>query len=134
MMGFQPLSIAAVVTLTSAVAPVLAQPNTGKNMSQTVPVFHGVVLKACREAGLAPHAAHEVDQLNMVLRMVAAGEGVALVPEAARKAYQDGVVYRPPRSAPKKLETAIAWRQGDSSATLAAFISTARRTLHQLRE
>jgi DNA-binding transcriptional LysR family regulator len=101
---------------------------------EAVPVFHSAVLKACREAGFVPHAAHEVDQLTMVLRMVAAGEGVALVPATARKTYQDCVVYRPLRPAPHNLETAIAWRRGDSSATLAAFISTARRTLHQLRD
>jgi DNA-binding transcriptional LysR family regulator len=101
---------------------------------EIVPVFHGVVLKACREAGFVPHAVHEVDQLNMVLGLVAAGEGVALVPEGARRTYQDGVVYRPLRPAPSKLETAITWRRGDPSATLAAFISTARRTLHQLRD
>jgi DNA-binding transcriptional LysR family regulator len=101
---------------------------------ETVPVFHGVVLKACREAGFVPHPVHEVDQLHMALRIVAAGEGVALVPEGAGKTYQDRVVYRPLRPAPSKLETAIAWRRGDSSATLAAFISTARRTLHQRRE
>jgi len=101
---------------------------------EAVPVFHGAVLKACRDAGFVPHAAHEVDQLNMVLRMVAAGEGVALVPAAARKIHQHCVVYRPLRPAANSVETAIAWRRADSSAMLAAFISTARRTLHQASE
>jgi DNA-binding transcriptional LysR family regulator len=59
-----------------------------------VPMFHAAVLRACREAGFVPHAPHEVDHLHMVLRMVAAGAGVALVPGSARKINQGRVAYR----------------------------------------
>ena len=53
-----------------------------------VPVFHEAVRRACHDAGFVPQASHEVDRLQMVLRMVAAGAGVALVPAAARKITQ----------------------------------------------
>ena len=94
-----------------------------------VPMFHAAVLKACREAGFVPHAAHEVDPLHMVLEMVAAGAGVALVPASARKMPQHRVVYRALRPSPGNLETAIAWRREDTSATVAEFIDVARRSL-----
>ena len=100
----------------------------------TVPVFHDAVIKACRRAGFIPHSPHEADHLHMVLGMVAAGAGVALVPAGARKIDQRRVVYRALRPSPDNLETAIAWRRGDTSATLAEFISATRRTLSQRRE
>ena len=65
-----------------------------------VPMFHEAVLRACREAGFVPHAPYEVDHLQMVLRMVAAGAGVALVPASARKVNQDRVIYRALRPRP----------------------------------
>jgi DNA-binding transcriptional LysR family regulator len=99
-----------------------------------VPMFHDAVLRACREAGFVPHAPHEVDHLHMVIRMVAAGAGVALVPASARKVNQGRVIYRALRPSPDPLQTAIAWRREDTSATLAEFISVARRSLHHLRE
>ena len=99
-----------------------------------VPVFHDAVLKACRGAGFIPHSPHEADYLYMILGMVAAGAGVALVPAAARKISRGHVVYRALRPSPDNLETAMAWRRGDTSATLAEFISTARRTLRHRRE
>ena len=94
-----------------------------------VPVFHDAVLKACRAAGFVPQAPHEADHLHMVLGLVAAGAGVALVPASARKAHHDEVAYRALHPAPEKLETALAWRRDDKSPALAEFISTARRVL-----
>jgi LysR family transcriptional regulator, benzoate and cis,cis-muconate-responsive activator of ben and cat genes len=64
--------------------------------------------KACRAAGFVPHAPHEADQLQMMIGMVAAGAGVALVPAAARKIKQHPLVYRPVHPSPDKLETAVA--------------------------
>ena len=65
----------------------------------------------------------------MVLGMVAAGAGIALVPASAGKFNQGGVVYRALRPPPDNLQTVVAWRRGDTSATLAEFISAARRML-----
>jgi len=94
-----------------------------------VPVFHDAVLKACRAAGFVPHAPHEADQLQMMIGMVAAGAGVALVPAAARKIKQYPLVYRPVHPSPDKLETAVAWRRDDASLALAEFLGAARRVL-----
>jgi DNA-binding transcriptional LysR family regulator len=66
--------------------------------------------------------------------MVAAGAGVALLPGSARKVIRDRVIYRALRPSPAPLQTAIAWRREDTSATLVEFVSVARRSLHHLRE
>ena len=99
-----------------------------------VPVFHDAVLKACRAAGFIPHAPHEADHLHMVLGLVAAGAGVALVPASARKIQHDQVTYRALHPPPEKLETALAWRRDDKSPALAEFITTARRVLSHRHE
>jgi DNA-binding transcriptional LysR family regulator len=93
-----------------------------------VPVLHDAVPKACRAAGFMPHAPHEADHLHMVLGLVAAGAGVALVPASARKIQHDHVTYRalhPPQRDWKRH-----WR-GDAttSPALAEFIATAHRVL-----
>lgn len=90
-----------------------------------VPVFHDAVLTACRAAGFVPNAPHAADQLQLMLGMVAAGAGVALVPAGSRKLTQYRLAYRPLVSAPHNIETALAWRRDDPSRALEQFIRTA---------
>jgi DNA-binding transcriptional LysR family regulator len=94
-----------------------------------VPAFHDAVLTACREAGFIPHAPNEADHLLMVLEMVAANAGVALVPAAAYKLGRKDVVYRRLNPAANSLETAIAWRRSDNSPMLTEFVDAARLIL-----
>jgi DNA-binding transcriptional LysR family regulator len=98
-----------------------------------VPVFHDTVLRLCREAGFVPHAPHEADHLQMIVAMIAASAGVGLVPTAARK-FKHRVVYRSLHPSPDDLEIAMAWRQDDSSPTLAAFVNEARHALMRSRK
>jgi DNA-binding transcriptional LysR family regulator len=100
---------------------------------ETVPVFHDIVLRLCREAGFVPHAPHEADHLQMIVAMIAAGAGVGLVPEAARR-FKHRVAYRPLHPSPGDLEIAMAWRRDDPSPTLAAFVSEARHALMRSRK
>jgi len=91
-----------------------------------VPVFHDAVLRACREAGFVPHVLHEADQLQMLLGMVAAGHGVALVPAAARKTKARGVVFRALHPSAAVLQTAVAWRRDNLSPAVLDFLDIAR--------
>ena len=99
-----------------------------------VPVFHDAVLKACRAAGFIPHAPHEADHLHMVLGLVAAGAGIALVPASACKIQHGQVTYRALHPAPERLDTALAWRRDDKSPAVADLIATARRVLTHRHE
>ena len=49
--------------------------------------------RACARAGFEPNIALEVDSVAMMLGSVAAGEGVALVPQHARKLPHEGCVF-----------------------------------------
>jgi DNA-binding transcriptional LysR family regulator len=93
------------------------------------PIFHAAVLEAFRKAACVPHLAHEADQLSVVLGMVAAGAGVAIVPAAARRIEPRRVSYRTPDPSLDGLGMAIAWRHGDKSTALAEFVGKARRLL-----
>jgi DNA-binding transcriptional LysR family regulator len=91
-----------------------------------VPVFHDLVLSACREAGFVPNAPHEADHLQLVLGMVAAGSGVALVPESIRKMKYHRVAIASPRPSLPELQVAVAWRRDDTSTIVSEFVKTAR--------
>jgi DNA-binding transcriptional LysR family regulator len=97
-----------------------------------VPVFHDLVLRACREAGFVPNAPHEADHLQLVLGMVAAGSGVALVPESVRKMNRR-VAFASPRPSPPELQVVVAWRREDTSTIVSEFVKTAREVLGRRR-
>lgn len=54
------------------------------------PDYHDQVASCCRAAGFTPHARHTAQSISSQLTMVAAGLGVALVPESSA-ARQDGI-------------------------------------------
>ena len=93
---------------------------------ELVPVYHDLVLRACRDAGFVPYSLHEADHLQLMLGMVAAGSGVALVPAFAREITLPRVAFADVRPAAPDLETAIAWRRDDPTRMPADFVEAAR--------
>ncbi len=57
--------------------------------------MHGRVLAACARAGFEPSALVEVGETATLVVFVAAGHGVALVPESVQSLRLDGVTYLP---------------------------------------
>jgi DNA-binding transcriptional LysR family regulator len=57
--------------------------------------MHGRVLAACARAGFEPSALVEVGETATLVVFVAAGHGVALVPESVQSLRVDGVTYLP---------------------------------------
>lgn len=57
--------------------------------------MHGRVLAACARAGFEPSAPVEVGESATLVVFVAAGHGVALVPESVQSLRLDGVTYLP---------------------------------------
>ncbi|WP_088143035.1 LysR family transcriptional regulator [Achromobacter xylosoxidans] len=53
------------------------------------------IMAACRQHGLNPQIGQRAPQLSSAVNLVAAGMGVAIVPESLRHLRPDGVVYRP---------------------------------------
>jgi DNA-binding transcriptional LysR family regulator len=68
----------------------------------------------------------EVAEMQTVIGLVAAGVGVSLVPESVRALQRRGVTYRSLAEGAPTVELAVAWRSGDDSAVLAAFLALIR--------
>ncbi|MBA2955239.1 LysR family transcriptional regulator [Nocardioides sp. MAH-18] len=75
---------------------------------------HARVLEACAAAGFTPSSVLEVGETATLVVFVAAGLGVALVPEPVRSLGLDGVAYVPLTDAPT-IDLALATRAGDDS-------------------
>ncbi|GIE76865.1 LysR family transcriptional regulator [Actinoplanes philippinensis] len=70
---------------------------------------HTATLRLCAAAGFTPRARHRVDDFGTVLALVAAGQGVALVPQLATGGLPSGVRLLP---LPTRRRTRVAFREG----------------------
>lgn len=84
------------------------------------------VVAACAHAGFTPHRAHEVQATSTMLALVAAGLGVALVPETASSLALPGVTFHPIDS-PVTLELALAYAPDRAPATVYSLLDALRR-------
>jgi DNA-binding transcriptional LysR family regulator len=84
------------------------------------------IVGACRRAGFAPRIEQEAIQMQTIVSLVAARMGVALVPASLEHLRRTGVVYRPLADARSRVEIGIAWRAGDASPAVRAFVALAR--------
>lgn len=91
------------------------------------PDFHDLVMGLYRSRGHQPSIRQEAIQMQTIISLVSAGLGMALVPDSLRHLARTGVRYIPLGKDAPELETGLAWREGDDSATLAAFFDVAFR-------
>lgn len=90
----------------------------------SMPGLNAHVLDACRRAGFEPAAVQkDVWLLQTVLALVAAGFGVALVPESVRNLRRAGVAFRPLRDPGPPVELAAFWRREHRSPVLRNFVA-----------
>ncbi|MCM2579276.1 LysR family transcriptional regulator [Streptomyces meridianus] len=85
---------------------------------------HAMTLRACQAAGFTPRTRHQVDEFATVLALVAAGQGVALVPELGVGKPVPGVTLT---RLPIHRRTRIAFRRGAAGHPAVAAITTALR-------
>ncbi|WP_226344166.1 LysR substrate-binding domain-containing protein [Agilicoccus flavus] len=78
-------------------------------------VLHDVVAGACQRVGFRPRQAAQVAQTSTLLVFVAAGIGVAVLPESGRRLRLEGVTFVPLQDGPS-VELAVGWRPGSSAA------------------
>jgi DNA-binding transcriptional LysR family regulator len=87
---------------------------------------HEVTQTVCRAAGFTPRARHQADDFTTVLALVAAGQGVSLVPQLAATDPPPGVWLVP---LPTRRRTRIAYRHGAGThPAVAAFITEIQAT------
>jgi DNA-binding transcriptional LysR family regulator len=89
-------------------------------------VLHDLVMRFCIGVGFTPRVVQEANQTHVVVGLVSAGIGVAIVPGSARNIRLRGVLYRPLIERTPPVHTALAWRRGDRSPVVASFRGIAR--------
>jgi DNA-binding transcriptional LysR family regulator len=78
-------------------------------------VMHGLVTSLCHEAGFEPRIRHEVAETSTLVTFVAAGLGVAVVPEPVAALGIPGATYRPLVGGKARIELAAATRAGEAA-------------------
>jgi len=91
---------------------------------QTVPRLRDLVIQHCESAGFSPRIAQDATQIPMIISLVEAGRGVALVPESSRIAIRPGVSVAVLEDI-IEIELLVATTREESSSLVQAFVHTA---------
>ena len=89
------------------------------------------VLRRCRRAGFVPHREHSAPGTAVLLALVAADLGVAVVPESVRALPLSGVVIRDLGDA-GTIDLALAWRRGANSPLVDAVVNVVAPALRRV--
>src|SRR6266550_622343 len=86
------------------------------------PGYRRWLTQTCRKVGFSPKVLQDADIERTVIQSVAAGLGVALLPDQVKKLPHESVVFH--ELAPRVLiESCIAWKADNSSQALRSYIS-----------
>ena len=88
--------------------------------------LHDCALEACRAAGFEPVLGQPAPQIASILSLVAAEQGVSLVPDSMQQFRINGVVFRKINGSPPTVGLAIASQRAGTSAPADNFIRLAR--------
>ncbi|QPF94369.1 LysR family transcriptional regulator [Bradyrhizobium commune] len=91
------------------------------------PGLTDVVIAACERSGFRPRLSQEAPQLTSTLNLVAAGLGIAIVPESLRHLRTNDIVYLRLTGDAPQAALGLASRADVRSAALGNFISVALR-------
>ncbi|MGP3769972.1 LysR substrate-binding domain-containing protein [Streptomyces sp. SDT5-1] len=89
-------------------------------------VVNDAVVRSCLTSGFYPHRAYEVTETSAALALVAAGLGVAVLPDSVRSAPREGVVCRTVEDAPT-VPLALAWRREDETPLIRQLLDVLER-------
>lgn len=122
----EPLALAIPVDHRLAVEPVVALADLRTEpfvaYSARDSAVNEAVLRSCREAGFVPRREHEAPSTAVLLALVAAGLGVAVVPASVRALPLEGVIFRDLLDA-GSVELSLAYRTDDDNPVVDAVIA-----------
>ena len=97
---------------------------------RSAPYFNSMVEEVLHQAHVAPRFRQRATQTHAVVAMVAAGLGLALVPEACTRIRMENLAFRPLRE-PTAVEPEVhlCWNRQSDSPLIDNFVETAKRAL-----
>ncbi|WJV65266.1 LysR family transcriptional regulator [Pectobacteriaceae bacterium CE70] len=85
------------------------------------PVLYDSIIRACQDAGFSPRLKIESPQISSSINLVAAGFGVAVIPESLKSIHSDGVTYHG-ISQPLTTALGLIYREQEKSAVIRNFV------------
>ncbi len=94
--------------------------------------FHNMIEGMLGASHVSPKVVQRATQMHVVVALVSAGLGLAVVPDAAARVLVDRVVYRPLRAdrLPRP-ELHLCWRRDDPTPLVCNFVALAREVASQ---
>jgi DNA-binding transcriptional LysR family regulator len=92
---------------------------------RAAPGLRDAIALAIAAAGGSGHVVQEVSEMQTVIGLVAAGLGVSFVPDSVAAAGRHDVTFRELEGEAPTVELELAWRRGERSALLQAFLDAA---------
>lgn len=89
-------------------------------------VMHEVLLGLCAQAGFTPRIRHDVEETSTLVTLVAAGLGVAVVPEPTAALGIPGVSYHPLREVTDEIELGVGLPPGGETPLLTRVLAVLR--------
>jgi DNA-binding transcriptional LysR family regulator len=96
------------------------------------PGYREWLTKTCQRADFTPKVLQDVDLERTMIHAVAAGLGVALVPEQLKKLEHENVVFRS-LNPTVATEGCVAWRSGNLSAALQPYVRIVEQVSRSIR-
>jgi DNA-binding transcriptional LysR family regulator len=91
------------------------------------PSLYDNILKCCEMAGFKPKISQEARTKHTTTALVAAGLGVAIVPDSSKLLHRDGVVYLPITDSLPTVKIAMIWRASNDSPVLKRFLDNVKK-------
>jgi len=91
--------------------------------------LHEHIIRLCARYGFYPRVAQEANEYPTVLGLVAAGLGVALVPESQLRTWIEGVTVHSIEDPEARWQVGAAWRREKSNPLTAEFLALLREDL-----
>jgi len=96
------------------------------------PSYREWLTKTCDRAGFIPKVLQDVDLERAMIHAVAAGLGVALMPEQVKKFEHENVVFRP-LNPTVRTEGCVAWKDNNPSVALKAYVQIVEQVGRSIR-
>jgi DNA-binding transcriptional LysR family regulator len=91
------------------------------------PEMFDTIVALCKKARFHPRVAASPQLWQSVLKMVEAGEGVALVPACVQELRSEGVLFHPIHDRGAYLDVVLAWRRDEPSAVRDGILELVRK-------
>ncbi len=98
--------------------------------SKLAPGLWHQMMEMCLQAGFQPRIAQEAIQFHVIISLVAAGLGIALVPTCIRTFQHPDVVYLPLQGITAQAEIQVIWQRTNRSALVRNFLAVVKAHKH----